>query len=310
MEYVRATKDDANVIYELVQNTIKTVYPKYYPAEVVEFFCKHHNMENIVKDIEKDCVSVLKVDEQIVGTGSYDGNHITRVYVSQNHQRNGYGSFIMDCLEAEIAKEHTYAQLDASLPASHMYEQRGYNTLKHERIWVGDGVVLVYEVMVKELPKVSKEISYDGKYFVPVSNSANGEVDSSTLFEYHQKGNVVWASYSGQDIFKGDLIGTVSENGEMDFYYQHINSKNEVRIGKCHSTPKTLEDSRIQLVEEWQWLNGDMSKGSSVLEEQVVRRLNAGCVIEDISTEKHGWSEKETRKSRLENGKDIFSRKE
>ena len=82
------------------------------------------------------------------------------------------------------------------------------------------------------------------------------------------------------------MIGTVSENGEMDFCYQHINCRNEVRIGKCHSVPRILEDGRIQLVEEWQWLNGDLSKGSSVLEEPVIQRLDAGCVIEDIYIDK------------------------
>lgn len=286
MEYIRATKEDENAIYNLVQSSIKTIYPKYYPAEVVEFFCKHHSKENIVKDIEKGCVSILKVDGKLVGTGSYEGNHITRVYVAPEHQGHGYGSFIMECLESEIAQNHDYVKLDASLPASHMYEQRGYTTIQHDRIWVGNGVVLVYEVMVKDLPKVSGELSYEGKYFVPVSNSENGEVDSSTLFEYHQKGNVVWANYCGKDVSKGELLGTVTAKGELDFYYHHINAQSEVRIGKCHSKPRILEDGRIQLMEEWYWLNGDLSKGSSVLEEQAIRRLDTGCVIEDICAEK------------------------
>ena len=37
----------------MVQHTIKTVYPKYYPVEVVNFFCEHHSKEAIEKDIEK-----------------------------------------------------------------------------------------------------------------------------------------------------------------------------------------------------------------------------------------------------------------
>ena len=31
--------------------------------------------------------------------------------------------------------------------------------------------------------------------------------------------------------------------------------------------PVILENGRIELHEEWQWLNGDMSKGSSVIVE-------------------------------------------
>lgn len=38
MEYIKATEKDLEQIVILVQETIKTIYPKYYPKEVVEFF--------------------------------------------------------------------------------------------------------------------------------------------------------------------------------------------------------------------------------------------------------------------------------
>lgn len=38
MEYIRAALSDIDLIYDLVQETIKTIYPKYYPREVVDFF--------------------------------------------------------------------------------------------------------------------------------------------------------------------------------------------------------------------------------------------------------------------------------
>lgn len=65
------------------QYTIKTIYP----IEVVDFFCEHHSMEAIAKDIENSYVSVLKIDENIVATGSYVDNHITRVYVLPEYQK-------------------------------------------------------------------------------------------------------------------------------------------------------------------------------------------------------------------------------
>lgn len=37
MEYTKATIDDMEEFYDLVQNTIQEVYPKYYPEEVVRF---------------------------------------------------------------------------------------------------------------------------------------------------------------------------------------------------------------------------------------------------------------------------------
>ena len=151
MKYIKATEQDLEQILTLVQNTIKTIYPKYYPQEVVDFFCSLHNCENISKDIKSGLVGVLIKDNEILGTGCYQDNHITRVYVSPHHQRKGYGSYIMQCLENEIASKYDKAFLDASLPASMMYEKRDYKTIKHEKWDVENGAVLVYEIMEKNL---------------------------------------------------------------------------------------------------------------------------------------------------------------
>lgn len=38
MKYVISTSDIVNTIYSVLHTTIKTIYPKYYPKEVVDFF--------------------------------------------------------------------------------------------------------------------------------------------------------------------------------------------------------------------------------------------------------------------------------
>ena len=106
------------------------------------------------------------------------------------------------------------AYLDASLPAAALYEKLGFSTIKHERYPVENGVILAYEVMEKELNKVSTDICYDGRRFIPKMNSENGEVSEQTTFTYHQNGKLLWAEYSGGNILKGFLIGTVSINLE------------------------------------------------------------------------------------------------
>lgn len=151
MNYIKAKKENAEEIYKLVQNAITTVYPKYYPKEVVDFFCQLHNKENIVKDIDGGNVGILMDGAQLVGTGSRRDNHITRVYVEPAFQKRGYGSYMMQVLEDEIALQYDAAYLDASLPASHMYEERGYVTVRHDRWAVENGAVLVYEIMRKNL---------------------------------------------------------------------------------------------------------------------------------------------------------------
>lgn len=151
LNYIKATKENAEEIYKLVQNTITTIYPKYYPKEVVDFFCRLHSKENIEKDIESGNVGMLMDGVQLVGTGSCRDDHITRVYVDPAFQRRGYGSYIMQVLEDEIALRYDAAYLDASLPASHMYEKRGYVTVRHDRWEVENGGVLVYEIMRKNI---------------------------------------------------------------------------------------------------------------------------------------------------------------
>ena len=122
--------------------------------------------------------------------------------------------------------------------------------------------------MEKPLASVATDICYDGRFFVPKNNTENGEVDGRTLFEYHQKGTVLWADYSGGDVLKGHLIGCVATNGELDFYYHHINIQNQLKVGKCHSIPRILDGGKLELVEKWQWLNGDKSEGESVIVER------------------------------------------
>lgn len=39
MKYIEAASDMANEIYNVLHTAITIVYPKYYPKEVVDFFC-------------------------------------------------------------------------------------------------------------------------------------------------------------------------------------------------------------------------------------------------------------------------------
>lgn len=153
MEYIIATAEMANAIYNVLHTAIETVYPKYYPKEVVDFFCRHHSKEHILGGIESGNMGVLSQGNEIVGTGCFDGNHITGVYVLPAYQNQGCGSHIMDCLETQIAKKHGTAILDASLPAACLYEHRGYKTVGHGIYELENDVKLVYEIMEKSLVK-------------------------------------------------------------------------------------------------------------------------------------------------------------
>lgn len=159
MEYIIATEENAEEIYIMVRDIITTIYPRFYPQKVVDFFHELHSKENILKDIKESKVSILVDAGKIVGTGSYDDDHITRVYVNPKYQNQGYGSYIMQRLEKDIAIKFKFAYLDSSLPACCLYEKRGYITQQHKRWGVGDDVVLIYEVMRKELNTEKSELA-------------------------------------------------------------------------------------------------------------------------------------------------------
>lgn len=151
MKYRLATNEDAENICEIVRSTIKTVYPRYYREEIVEAFLSFHNIEGIREDIKNGNVYVLLEDNKIIGTGTKKENHITRVYILPEFQGKGYGTFIMNELEREIAKNYNSVNIDASLPACRLYYKIGYKTVGHG-IWECQNEVLqVYEIMEKEL---------------------------------------------------------------------------------------------------------------------------------------------------------------
>lgn len=151
MIYELAKLEELQAVYDVVQQTIKTIYPKYYPMEVVDFFCQHHSRDAIAEDIKNGYVSVLKIDGTIIATGSFMDDHITRVYVLPKYQKKGYGTYIMKNIEDQIGEKYDKAYVDASLPAAALYEELGFVTVNHQRYPVENEVILAYEVMEKKI---------------------------------------------------------------------------------------------------------------------------------------------------------------
>lgn len=110
-------------------------------------------------------------------------------------------------------------------------------------------------------------INYDGRHFRGLSNTDNGEVGGDTEFVYRQEGTRLTGRYAGGDIVHGDLLGTVGEDGSLEFCYHHINADGELMAGRCRSLPETDADGRLVLRESWQWLTGDRSSGESTVVE-------------------------------------------
>ncbi|SFF57426.1 hypothetical protein SAMN05216353_10265 [Halobacillus alkaliphilus] len=108
---------------------------------------------------------------------------------------------------------------------------------------------------------------YNNRQFVSIENTESGEVSAKTYFFYYQDGNILHADYSGGEIVKGKLIGIVHEDDTLEFRYNHVNTSNEIRGGKCISVPNFNSKGKIELHEEWQWLDHDQTKGKSIIKE-------------------------------------------
>lgn len=105
----------------------------------------------------------------------------------------------------------------------------------------------------------------DNKVFISLINTANGDVNSATRFYYSQKGLVITAKYEGGMIQIGSIVGKVLSDFEFEIYYQHLTVAKELRIGQCKTKIELLDNDVIKLIEDWQWLNGDLSTGHSEL---------------------------------------------
>lgn len=110
-------------------------------------------------------------------------------------------------------------------------------------------------------------MNYNNKKFRVVRNTENGETVQDMIFVYRQSGNILTSDYSGGQIKKGQLIGVVDNEGNIDMRYHQINAHDELMTGTCYSKPEIMNNGKIRLHEKWKWNSGDQSAGESILEE-------------------------------------------
>ena len=268
MDIRQAESIDFDAVKNITHTTIREVYPRYYPKGAVAFFLAHHNDAAIMEDIAGGMVFLLENDREAAGTVTLKDGEIGRLFVLPACQGKGFGGALLDFAEQFLSRGCACIRLHSSLPAKSIYLKRGYAHVSSHAVAAGNGDYLCYDVMQKSVFPPTSGINYNGRSFVPKMNSDNGEADGQTVFHYRQEAKTVWAEYAGGEIVRGHLIGTVSDDGALDFHYQHINADGHIRIGKCRSIPHWTENGKLELHENWQWLNGDFSKGRSVVVEQ------------------------------------------
>lgn len=151
MNISKANESQLDKIKEITYETIKKIYPHYYPKGAIEFFLAHHSESSILHDIADGNVYLSEYMENSVGTVTINKNEICRLFVLPQYQGNGCGRMLMDFAEEKIAEQYEEILLDASLPAKNMYLKRGYCESESKSIPTGNGDFLCYDVMKKKL---------------------------------------------------------------------------------------------------------------------------------------------------------------
>ena len=147
MKIIQAIAGDFETVRQITQETIRAVYPRYYPAGAVDFFCRHHSDESIRADIASGKVYLLFEEGKAVGTVTVSGNGINRLFVLPKCQHRGYGRELLDFAEQEILAQYDTVRIDASLPAKQIYRKRGYREIEYHMIRTENGDYLCYDVM-------------------------------------------------------------------------------------------------------------------------------------------------------------------
>ena len=151
MNIRKAEQKDLAAVKEIVQTTIREVYPKYYPAGAVEFFSEHHSDEKIIRDIDAGIVYLLVTDDGVpAGTVTLTDNAIDRLFVLPVFQGKGYGRALLDLAEDTISRSYDVIILHASLPAKSIYLKRGFHEVNYIKIDTGRGDFLCADVMEKK----------------------------------------------------------------------------------------------------------------------------------------------------------------
>ena len=149
---------DLDMVRDLIQNTIDVCYSGFYSKEAVRFFKDWHCDENVLKDAKEGYMIVLKKDSRIIGTGTFVGDEIKRVFVEPAFQKHGFGYILMQKLEEKtLLASINIVKLDATLLSKKFYDSLDYVTLEETFLEVENSERLDYYKMEKSLTKERPE---------------------------------------------------------------------------------------------------------------------------------------------------------
>jgi hypothetical protein len=104
--------------------------------------------------------------------------------------------------------------------------------------------------------------NFNNKRFAIIRNSANGQVNKETIFEYRQDGNLVTADYFGGTIKYGKIIAEL-KGDKLSMLYQCFTTDGQLKAGKAIAQISLMENGKMKLSLDWEWLTNGNGTGKS-----------------------------------------------
>ena len=98
-----------------------------------------------------------------------------------------------------------------------------------------------------------------------IETAGNGIVNDLTIFTFSQTDNFISATYSGGQILKGYLVGTLNQN-KLSFSYCQLQTNGKMDNGQSECDV-LIENGKIRLVEHFTWASRNGETGTNIFQE-------------------------------------------
>lgn len=117
---------------ECIRRSVEISNSPDYPSSIIDFQLNiQYTMDWIKEKMQSRYFIVAMLDNQIVGTGSLEGDEIKAVFVDPDYQRRGIGRAIMEELERYgKSKGLQEIELNSTITAFEFYKKLQYRLVK------------------------------------------------------------------------------------------------------------------------------------------------------------------------------------
>lgn len=105
-------------------------------------------------------------------------------------------------------------------------------------------------------------MNLNNKRFITVENK-KGLSSNETVFYYSQYQNIISGTYKGGEIEEGFIVGKQVDNSRIELLFQCLTKDGNLKAGKSKGIISKNTAGKLELKFEWNWLNGDLSGGTS-----------------------------------------------